>query len=464
MRALGVLIVAALAVALLVAAPAGAATTFLIRGGGYGHGVGMSQYGAFGYALHGTGYRFILAHYYRGTKLGTVDSQRTIRVLLATGPAAFGGATRAGTKKLNPSLTYDVRALPGGSLRLVGPGGRAVARFTAPLEVTGAGPLEVVGLGAYRGALQFRPDGAGGVQTVDAVGLEDYVRGVIAAEMPSGWSSQALDAQAVAARTYAITSDAGGAGFDVYSDTRSQMYRGVSAEEPATDAAVSATRGQVVVYRGTAVPTYFFSSSGGHTENIENVWRGSTPQPWLKGVPDPYDGAGGDPYHRWAYDLTLSAAASKLGHLVRGRLVGIVVTKHGASPRIIRAEVVGTRGRTRVSGGQLQQKFGLLSTDAAFTTISTQPALRAPPPAHPRMTLAQDAERAALADALPGLHGTIFPSGGGAFGVQLRGRGGWRTVARGAVGADGAYAVRLPGPGTYRVVYRGLDGPAVGAV
>ena len=85
---------------------------------------------------------------------------------------------------------------------------------------------------------------------MEAVGLDDYVRGVISAEMPSGWSPQALDVQAVAARTYAITTDVSGSNFDLYPDTRSQMYRGVAAETPSTDAAVAATRGQVVTYAG----------------------------------------------------------------------------------------------------------------------------------------------------------------------------------------------------------------------
>ena len=91
--------------------------------------------------------------------------------------------------------------------------------------------------------------------TVDAVGLDDYVRGVIAAEMPSSWSPEALKTQAVAARTYAITTNVGGGFYDLYPDTRSQMYRGVSAETPATDAAVAATAGQVVTYNGTPAVT-----------------------------------------------------------------------------------------------------------------------------------------------------------------------------------------------------------------
>src|SRR5207302_1038493 len=88
---------------------------------------------------------------------------------------------------------------------------------------------------------------------------------------------------------------------------------GVAAETASTNAAVAATRGQVVTYSGVPAVTFFFSSSGGHTENIENVWSGATPEPWLRGVSDPYDSAGGDPYHHWGYDLTVAIQVQDAG-------------------------------------------------------------------------------------------------------------------------------------------------------
>ena len=111
---------------------------------------------------------------------------------------------------------------------------------------------------------------------INAVGLEQYLRGVVAAESPSNWPAAALQAQAVAARTYAITTSAGGSlGFDQYADTRSQMYRGVASETPSTNAAVNATAGEVVTYGGKPVVTYFFSTSGGRTENVEESVLGN---------------------------------------------------------------------------------------------------------------------------------------------------------------------------------------------
>ncbi|MGH2883921.1 MAG: SpoIID/LytB domain-containing protein, partial [Solirubrobacteraceae bacterium] len=268
-------------------------TAFYVSGGGFGHGIGMSQYGAYGYALHGWTYQQILAHYYTGTALGTTNPAQTVRVLLGSGSAAFAGATHVGNKSLNPSLTYDVVPLANGSLKIVNQsGGKAVGTFSAPLTATGPGFLSLAGVGTYRGSLEFRPNGSGGVYTVNVVGLDDYVQGVIAAEMPSAWSSQALEAQAVAARTYAITTDVAGTFYNLYPDTRSQMYRGVGAETTATNAAVAATSGQIVTYKGAPAVTYFFASSGGYTENVEDAWPGATPDPWLRGVPDPYDGAG----------------------------------------------------------------------------------------------------------------------------------------------------------------------------
>jgi stage II sporulation protein D len=459
----------ALLISLVFAGSASAATTLSITGGGNGHGIGLSQYGAYGYALHGKSYRWILAHYYRGTKIGTVSPRTTVRVLLSGGQSAFAGATKAvgatgrGATKLHPGTTYMARPDADGTVTIVDLRGKKIGRFTAPVRVTGPAPLSLARVGTYRGAFELRPDGQGGIETVDAVGVDDYVRGVISAEMPSGWSAQALRAQAVAARTYAITSDVGGAAFDLYPDTRSQMYKGVAAETPATDAAVAATRGQVVTDHGDPVITYFFASSGGHTENIEDAWPGSQPEPWLRGVVDRYDGAGGDPYHRWTRSMSVAQATTKLGGLVKGRLVRIVVTKHGVSPRIVTAVVVGTKGRTTVTGAQLQQAFGLLSTYARFTMLTTD---RGRAPQHLRGKLAP---ALAVESLMPvfrdlvfsGVHGSLSPPPkSGTVEVQRQTRHGWKTVGHARL-RDGRYDTAVPAPGNYRVVYEGGAGPTV---
>jgi stage II sporulation protein D len=462
--AVGLSIVAAL----VLAGPASAASILFIRGGGNGHGIGMSQYGTYGYALHGWSYKQILAHFYTGTQLGTTNPNQTVRVLLGGGSAAFAGATRAGGKTLNPSLTYDVVPLPGGQLALVNQTThKRVGKFTAPLTATGPAPLSLAGQGAYRGSLEFRPTGSGGVYTVNVIGLDDYVRGVIAAEMPSTWGPQALETQAVAARTYAITTDVSGTFYNLYPDTRSQMYRGVSAETPATDAAVAATAGQVVTYDGAPVVTYFSSSSGGHTENIEDAWPGASAAPWLRGVDDPYDGAGGDPYHRWTHQLSVTAAAKQLGRLLKGNLVGIRVTQHGVSPRIMSAQVIGTKGDTTATGAQLQSAFGLLSTWASFTTISGSagqaPVTGAVHAANDLAVITQLKRAFALVgERTPLLRGRVVPArGGDSVTFELRVGKHWRRAGSARLGKGGSYAVGVGRPGVYRTVYHGLDGPSV---
>jgi SpoIID/LytB domain protein len=198
---------------------------------------------------------------------------------------------------------------------------------------------------------------------VRRVPLERYVRGVISAEMPSSWPLPALEAQAVASRTYALTAHAGGSRFDVYSDSRSQVYLGVAAETATTNAAVASTAGQIVLYAGRPATTYFFASSGGMTENIENAFLGSQPQPWLRGVEDPYNTG---PSFNWKIAISFTAAAARLRGLVKGAFRGIEVLKRGVSPRIVAAEVLGSAGATPLSGGELAERLGLTATWAYF--------------------------------------------------------------------------------------------------
>jgi stage II sporulation protein D len=304
---------------------------------------------------------------------------------------------------------------------------------------------------------------------VNAVALEDYVRGVVSAESPSAWPAQALEAQAVAARTYALTTHAGGAAFDQFADTRSQVYRGVAAETPTTDAAVAATTGQVVTYNGQPVTTYFFSTSGGETEDVENSFVGSAPKPWLKAVDDPFDDV--SPKHRWGpLRFTQSQVQSKLRGLLRGRFKRIRVLQRGVSPRVVQAQVIGTGGVTAVTGPQLRKAFGLFDTWAYFTTITTGTSRPAPPP--PAATTTPPATgdptggttpavRAAALRA-PRLRGTIAPATPGKWLRVERLQGAaWVAAADAVVGRGGRYSVAVPAPGVYRVVYGKAAGAAV---
>ena len=474
----------AVALAAALAAPANGASTFVIRGAGFGHGVGMSQYGADGYAQHGKDYRFILAHYFTGTKLGQLDGAQTIRVLMETSATSFSGATNAGGRKLSAGTTYYVGPAGIGQVALKTSTGRVLKTYDGQVRVTGPGPIRLNGTagngladGRYRGAMIFKST-ALGFMAINELGLEDYVKGVVGAEVPSSWPADALRTQAVAARTYAITTG-GGPNFDQYSDTRSQMYRGVAAEVASTLAAVDATAGQVVTYAGKPVVTYFFSTSGGRTEDVENSFIGSPAKPWLKSVDDPYDSV--SPLHRWGpYRYSLSAAAAKLGRYVKGTFRGIDVTKRGESPRVVYADVVGSGGRVRVTGPQLRSIFGLRDSWATYNVITSSGKVDNPTSANTD-TGAGSSPGSGSGDgsntggASPGRAASARFFGGarvvaGHVGfvdaptrVALQWRDGraWRTVAHARTTAHGAYRFRQLWPGRFRVWWRGTPGPVV---
>jgi stage II sporulation protein D len=290
---------------------------------------------------------------------------------------------------------------------------------------------------------------------------------VVSGESPSAWPTEALKAQAVAARTYAITTHAGGTVFDQYADTRSQVYRGVSAETPSTDAAVQATAGQVVTFGGQPVTTYFFSTSGGETEDVENSFVGSQPKPWLKAVEDPFDSV--SPKHRWGpFRLTAAQVQHKLHRYLQGRFKRIKVLQRGVSPRVVRAQVVGSRGVTNVTGPQLRSAFGLFDTWAFFTSVTSKASKpKAKKPAAPPATPGDPTggvspiARAAAAHAST-IEGTIAPARAGRW-VRVERREGTRWVAAAdtKVLRGGRYSVPVPGPGVYRVVYGQAVGPSV---
>jgi stage II sporulation protein D len=167
-------------------------------------------------------------------------------------------------------------------------------------------------------------------------------------------------------RGRALATRTSGGAFDLYDDTRSQVYGGVGTETANTDAATAKTSGLVLTYGGEVATTFFFSTSGGHTEDVENVFHGEA-LPYLRGVPDPYDG--GSRYHRWHETLTPAAMDSELSGLAKGNIKDIRVTKTGASPRILEAEIVGTDGVATVTGDELQSRLGLRDRWAEFRLV-----------------------------------------------------------------------------------------------
>ena len=364
--------------------------SFTFHGRGWGHGVGLSQYGARGRSLAGWDAARILKHYYQGTRL-TVVKRRGLRVLLS--PRRTSAAVTSATPwraigarpngrrimRLRPGVTYRLRTLRDGRVALQR-GARTVAVFTgAPrLQPTGRdgaiswGPRRPLSARTYRGGLRAVPDGRG-FALVNLVGMEDYLKGVVPREMPASWGDDAysaLVAQAVAARSYALATMKPTSTYDVFDDTRSQVYGGRSGEDPRTSRAVEATRGTVLTYDGEVITAFFFSTSGGRTEAVQNVFRGSGPTPYLVSVPDPFDRR--SPYHRWPDPPTFTGA--RLGRLLGldGPVRDVAVLRRGASPRVLEASVTTASGRQATfSGTSLRASLGLRDTWFSVTRDAT---------------------------------------------------------------------------------------------
>jgi stage II sporulation protein D len=367
----------AAAVALLAPASAQGSTVFTLVGHGWGHGIGMSQYGALGYAEHGFGYKRILGHYFTGTHIAPLSRSVTERVLLSSGPAVHFGASAAmtlhdaaGTKKTLAAGKYHLqRGGTAGRLQLVsGATGAVTKRLVAPVTISpGAQPLRLndsAGIGFagdhWHGSFRVAISGSS-LLCIDLVGLEKYLRGVVPSEMPASWMAPALKAQAVAARSYAVATRNPSGLFDAYADTRSQVYGPIEHEAPASTAAVTSTVHRVVWYGHTVATTFFSSSSGGRTASEQAAWGTSTGQPYLVPVIDRYDAAGGaNPYHDWpATTYTPAGLARALG--VSGVVGSVTMTIDGPSQRILHLAVTSSGGTSTISGVQVQGRMGLRS-------------------------------------------------------------------------------------------------------
>ncbi|MCW2788572.1 MAG: hypothetical protein JWP56_875 [Aeromicrobium sp.] len=356
-------------------------TSFTLTGHGFGHGIGMSQYGAQGAAKDGVAYSKILSTYYPGTDLATRTG--TMRVLISKDTtAAVTVAGRSG-------LTF--RQIGGSSLALpTTVGGKTVERWQirpgavnakrSALQYrtdgtwatyksrtwTGDAQLEAPTLklvlpdgstATYRTALRSSVPTAGSTDrnTVNVLPLEHYVRGVVAAEMPSSWSAEALKAQAVAARTYGVRGLVPSRYYDMCDTTSCQVYRGKSGETTATNAAVSATEGKIVTYDGKPALTQYSSSSGG--------WTAPGSQAYLTAVKDPYDDWSGNANHDWkvtAKIATLQNAYPKLGSITK-MTVKSRVGGGDWGGRVSTVTLTGSKSSATISGPTMRMTLGLKS-------------------------------------------------------------------------------------------------------
>ena len=284
----------------------------------------------------------------------SADGAYTLVNLASGAPVLDGSAGQAVTIQVNQA-----------GLAVAG-----VGTFTGPLRLQpaagsdGQPGIARSGSKRYRGVLEVSRNAAGLITLVNELDLEDYLPGVVPREMPPSFPAEALKTQAVAARTYALyqmqNSKFAGQGFDVVDTVDSQVYGGVNSEDARSNAAVQATRNQVIVYGGQVINAMFFASGGGHTENNENVFTASVP--YLKGVPD-YDQE--SPKYNWTVTLPLVEMQKTLAG--KGMDVGTVYGLEPAGPRGVSGRwttlaLVGSKGRLEVKASQLRLALGLNST------------------------------------------------------------------------------------------------------
>jgi stage II sporulation protein D len=208
----------------------------------------------------------------------------------------------------------------------------------------------------YRGRVLLVPD-AGGLTAINWVELEEYLYSVLGGEMPTSWPQEALKAQAVAARSYALyrREKSQTSLYDVDGTTASQVYKGLAAEAVSTQTAVNSTRGQVLVYGNRVIEAVFHSSSGGQTENVENVWQ--NPLPYLRSVPDFDQDA---PVFRWSETLSLEQFQQRVTGI--GRLQSAVAESTSPTGRIMTMRLQGSEGSRVLTGNELRQALRLRST------------------------------------------------------------------------------------------------------
>ena len=403
------------------------AASFVFSGRGYGHGAGMSQYGAMGQANDAKGYAEILAFYYPGTELGPAGLG-TIRVLLAEGLA---------TATVSSTVAFRVRdvfgktvSVPAGDASLstdfkLTVAGEAPAELTGPVSflASSGAPLSLAGK-RYRGRIDVSLSSKQKkLLAVNAVGLEAYLQGVVPREMPSDWPEEALKAQAVAARSYALASRKPGGAFDVYGDVRSQVYGGIAAENPSTSAAVQATKGEVLRYDGVIATTFFYSTSGGRTADATEVLGKALP--YIVSTPDPYDKV--SPWHTWG-PVTYKPRTSPYAFQGLGVKGPVTDLRLGArrDGRVRSVVVTGGAGEQTVSGAVVRYAAGLRSTWVTSVGVLslTRPL---PPVVHGSVLKLTGVARAVKAPILESRFGgawapgpVLKPAPGGTFTVKLR--------------------------------------------
>ena len=405
-RYLSISLVFALGVfALAGPAPASATGSVTLYGSGDGHGLGMSQWGAYGLALDGWTAAEILTHFYQGTAVQAPSLPKKIRVGLTTDRArvhltaqvhrvrVWIGAPVTGTLigSIPPGDTWVVRAkgdayaVRDASGALVG--GRRWGSPTTDLFLTYADTGSRVfireadeiwgdGFAYARGSIEFDLSSCGGTdgcleRVIARLKLEDYVDGI--GEVPASWPMASLQAQAIAARTYAVYSIEhyglrASCACHLTDGSGDQTYIGYDRESGTDGArwvkAVSSTEGRVVTYQGSVIQAFYAASDGGHSDSVQDVWHGGNSAyaiPWLTGVCDPGEWTSANPWKKWTKTVDDATLTSDLRPYTGS--IGTVTTfshiVHADGGRIMTAVAVGGSGTATVTGSELRAALGL---------------------------------------------------------------------------------------------------------
>jgi stage II sporulation protein D len=376
-------------------------TDIKVYGSGYGHGVGLSQFGSHGRALAGQNYAQILQAYYQDVFLQQYPDDPTVRVLLAEQDlnVCHDVAVRSGTKALMRNLTTDGTVV-------LGPGGYRVQYLAHRNLYRLTNLFEGRTVGSYRGPIRFVPTSGGllgygsryyrgflTVQTLNSrvcvinqLPMEPYIQGVVANEMLPSWPLEALKSQAVAARSYARATQRGEC-FHVYPDSRDQVYGGASSETSITNEAVAATARICAVYNGSPIIGAFHSASGGYTEDTSFVFNTSYAlgaAPYLKALRDvdsegcSFEGPAyaNSPWASWSGALDVDGSPQ----LEVGAIAAVTVLGRTPSGRATKIKVTGTQGEKIISGEydirRNLKTTGLRLADGSVYPLSSLPSAR----------------------------------------------------------------------------------------
>ena len=363
----------------------------VVDGAGWGHGVGMAQDGAYWMGRAGADTLEILGRFYPGTRLARArGAMRVVLGGVGSGPAVLrfpaGGEVREGSAQPG----FGVRVVPGGELPVTFDGARyhlgAIPAPASPNPLWAVpapgGTVDVPAFGhRYRGLVEISGTGPGGVlHLVNRLPVEDYLRGMGEVRDPA-WPPAALQAQAIAARTYALRAMA--AGGQICADQRCQVYLGQDAEYPAMDQAVTATAGMVLTFDGTFASTVYSANAGGVSASREEGFGPAAAgpgHPYLKSTPYLTQDR-----HPWSVRVTLPVVAARLGY--PGELDSVTVEVRGPSGRALALTLAGRAGLRTVTGKTFATALGLQSTlfqvaverSRAETAPPGPPVLQVPP-------------------------------------------------------------------------------------